>query len=376
MERPKLNIGILTSSRADYGIYLPVLNAMKKDSELTISIIAFGTHLKEEFGYTLNAILDDGFEVPYQVDTMLPGDQPVDISSSFGNTSSLFARFWEDYSKQFDIVFCLGDRYEMAAAVTAGIPFGMKFAHIHAGETSEGAIDNIYRDQISLASKIHFVSLPQFKTRIENLIQKKDTAFVVGAISLENIKNTPLLSIEEFYKKWNIDLKLPTILLTMHPETVHFEMNHHYCNEIEKSVNYLSKKYQLVVSMPNSDTLGSIYRTTFEKLAKSSNSIILIENFGSQSYFTAMNHSKLLIGNTSSGILEAASFNKYVLNLGDRQKNRACGENVIHLPIKFEQIIETTEMYINRQYLKKNIYSQQNGVNTLIDQLKIELNEL
>jgi GDP/UDP-N,N'-diacetylbacillosamine 2-epimerase (hydrolysing) len=128
--------------------------------------------------------------------------------------------------------------------------------------------------------------------------------------------------------------------------------------------------------MPNSDTLGSIYRTTFEKSAKSSNSIILIENFGSQSYFTAMNHSKLLIGNSSSGILEAASFNKFVLNLGDRQKNRACGENVIHLSIKFENIIEATEMYINREYLKKNIYSQQNGVSTLIDQLKIELNEL
>ena len=376
MGRSKLNIGILTSSRADYGIYVPVLKAMKKDAEIEISIIAFGTHVKEEFGYTLNGILDDGFEVPFQLDTLLPGDKPVDISASFGHTSSLFASFWEDHSSKFDIVLCLGDRYEMAAAVTAGIPFGVKFAHIHAGETSEGAIDNIYRDQISLASEIHFVSLPQFKTRIENLTQKKNTAYVVGAVSLENIKNTPLLTVEEFYKKWNIDLKLPSILLTMHPETVHFEMNHQYCNEIEKTVNYLAKKYQLIISMPNADTLGSIYRASFEKSASSHSSVILIENFGNQSYFTAMQYSNLLIGNSSSGLLEAASFNKYVLNLGDRQKNRACGENVIHIPINFEKIIEATEIYMNKEFLKNNIYAQENGVQILIDQLKLHLNEL
>jgi len=376
MGRSKLNIGILTSSRADYGIYLPVLKAMKKDAEIELSIIAFGTHVKEKFGYTLNGILDDGFEVPFQLDTLLPGDKPVDISASFGHTSTLFAPFWEDHSSQFDIVLCLGDRYEMAAAVTAGIPFGVKFAHIHAGETSEGAIDNIYRDQISLASEIHFVSLPQFKTRIENLTQKKNTAHVVGAVSLENVKNTPLLSIEEFYKKWNIDLKLPSILLTMHPETVNFEMNHQYCSEIEKAINYLAKKYQVIISMPNADTLGSIYRTAFEKSASAHSSVILIENFGNQSYFTAMQYCNLLIGNSSSGLLEAASFNKYVLNLGDRQKNRACGENVIHIPINFEKIIEATEIYMNKEFLKNNIYAQDNGVQILIDQLKLHLNEL
>ncbi len=365
-----MNIGILTSSRADYGIYLPVLHRMKTDPDINPLIIAFGTHVKKEFGYTVNSILNDGFEVPFNLDTLLPGDHPKDISRSFGHTVSEFASFWEEHKNKFDIVLCLGDRYEMAAAVTSGIPFGIKFAHLHAGETSEGAIDNIYRDQISLVSMLHFIALPEFKSRIESLVRRKDSAIVVGALSLENIKSTPLLSTQEFYEKWNIDLTEPSILVTVHPETVEYELNYKYSAEIEKCLQHLSTQFQLILSMPNSDTLGSVYRTMFEQIAAKHDSIKLVENFGSQSYFSAMEHCKLIIGNTSSGILEAASFNKYVINIGNRQKNRICGDNVIHVPFHFEELINAVENYINKEFTSGNIYSKKDGVDTLIQTLK------
>ena len=188
-----MNIGVLTSSRADYGIYLPLLKAIKSDSFFNLKIIVFGTHLKDSFGYTLNQILHDGFEVNYTIDNLLKGDNPVDISLSYANTVKLFGEFWGKHDHEFDTVLCLGDRFEMAAAVNSGIPFNIGFGHLHAGETSEGAIDNIYRDQITMASKYHFVALNKFVSRVAQIVKRKDLITVTGAIGLENLKSIQLL---------------------------------------------------------------------------------------------------------------------------------------------------------------------------------------
>ena len=370
MGKPRLNIGILTSSRADYGIYQPLLHALSKDPIFKMDIIAFGSHLKKAFGYTVNQIKADGFEVKYQIDNLIQGDSALDISKSYGNTINLFAEFWNKSHTNFDFVVCLGDRFEMAAAVNAGIPFNVPFAHLHAGETSEGAIDNIYRDQISLASKIHFIALAEFKDRVEKLIHKKATTTLTGAISLENIKSLPLLNLLEFKSRWNIDLSIPSILITVHPETIDYERNHKYSIELEKVITHLSGAHQLVITMPNADTMGSVYRKVYQKLDKKSKNICLVENLGSQSYYSAMKMCKIILGNSSSGIIEAASFKKYVINVGDRQKNRTCSDNVIHSSFKFEDIIKKTMKYIDKEYDGSNIYSKSNGVSAIIKTLK------
>src|SRR5689334_2535645 len=133
-----MRIGILTSSRADYGIYRPLLKALKRDHLFKLSIIAFGTHLLPQFGNTVDQIIADGFEVTHTINSMLPGDSPATIAGAAALTATKFADFWNDHGKDFDLVFCLGDRYEMFAAVTAAIPFGIKFAHLHGGETTLG----------------------------------------------------------------------------------------------------------------------------------------------------------------------------------------------------------------------------------------------
>ena len=370
MEKHQLNIGVLTSSRADYGIYLPLLKVLKKESFCKLEIIAFGTHLKEKFGRTVDHIISDGFDVKYSIDNLISGDKALDIAKSYANTVDLFGDLWNEHGNRFDIVICLGDRFEMAAAVNAGIPFNINFAHLHAGETSEGAIDHIYRDQITLASKIHFISLPEFKTRIEEITQKKGTTTTTGAIGLENLKTISLLNHEEFMVKWGIDLTIPSILVTVHPETRDYYKNYDHVKELEKSLMELSLRYQIVITMTNADTLGNLYRSMYHKVSHLRSNICIVENLGSQSYFSAMKMTQLLIGNSSSGIIEAASFNKYVINIGNRQKNRLCSKNVIHVPFNHEDIIIATKQYIELEYDEENIYSFPEGIASIVEKLK------
>ena len=151
-----MKIAVLTSSRADYGIYLPLLNEIKKDHFFDLEIIAFGTHLSIKHGYTLDDIEKDGYDTIHKITSLIDDDSEKGIVVSYGRTVLEFSNFWEN--KYFDLVFCLGDRFEMNAAVQACIPFGIKLAHIHGGENTLGAIDNKYRHQITIASDIHFVS--------------------------------------------------------------------------------------------------------------------------------------------------------------------------------------------------------------------------
>lgn len=370
MGASKLNIAILTSSRADYGIYLPLLKALKKDATIHVEIIAFGSHCNEKFGFTVKEIEKDGFVVKHKINNLIDGDSPTDIALSYANTVKLFSTFWKNNT--YNWVLCLGDRFEMAAAVNAGIPFGVNFAHFYAGDTTLGAIDNIYRDQISLASKLFFVSLPNHVKQITQLTNSKtNPVYVIGAISLENLKDIKLLTLTAFKQKWDIDLTVPTILTTIHPETIDFESNKSFAKESIEALQTLLKKYQIVITMPNADTSGTIFREAFIQLAKeNTKSVKLIENFGTQSYFTCMKYATLLLGNTSSGIIEAATFNKFVINLGNRQKGRIAGNNVFHIPFNAKKIIETVQHINNKTYLDKNVYYYDNAITSIVEALK------
>lgn len=372
MDTPPLNIALLTSSRADYGIYLPLLKALESDHYFSLHIIAFGTHCSEHHGNTVDAIKNEGFSEIIEINNLLNGDTVKDITLSYANTVKLFADFWDEH-ENYDWVICLGDRFEMAAAVNAGIPFGVKFAHIHGGETTLGAIDNIYRHQITLTSKLHFPSLPIFKERILELIGKESesTIKITGSLSLDNLSNLELLTQEEFKTKWNIDLTIPTILITIHPETVDYKSNKIFAEESIKALTELQKSYQLVITMPNADTAGSIFRNAFQIFGESySEKVKLIENFGMLSYFTCMKYAKLLLGNTSSGIVEAASFQKHVINLGDRQKGRFAGENVIHVPFDSEKIIHSVNELKDKSYNGENPYFRGGATEIIINALK------
>lgn len=365
-----MKIGLLTSSRADYGIYLPLLKKIERDRQFSVEIIAFGTHMMHSHGYTVDQIIHDGFDVKYRIESTIAGDSEEAISTSIGLTTIKFAGFWALHKKDFDLVFCLGDRYEMFAAVIAGIPFNIKFAHLFGGETTLGAIDNVFRHAISHASKIHFCSTNWHAKKLENMLNDTSDIYNVGALGLDNLDTVQLLSIEEFKTKWGISLSKPTILVTFHPETVNNTQNNYYARELARLLK--SKlSYHIVITMPNADTSGNVIRSIFNTELKDLDHITLIENFGTQSYFTCMKYCSFLLGNTSSGIIEAASFGKMVINIGNRQEGRFSGENVINCKILAEDIeraISAIEMNVETSY--QNPYWNGGAVDKIINVLK------
>jgi len=371
-----MKIGVLTSSRADYGIYLPLLKAIMNASDMDLGVIAFGTHLSKTHGHTIDQIVHDGFPISKTIDTNPKGDSPLDIAKSYALTAQNFAEYWSEEGSTFDVVLALGDRYEMAAAVAASIPFGLKIAHIHGGETTLGAIDNIYRHSISLSSHIHLVSADPFVVRLKQLLDTSDAlVFNVGSLSLENIEQIELLDKKTFLECWGIDLSQPTILLTVHPETVDYQKNEEYGVVVGEALNTLVKEYQVVITLPNADTMGNLYRKRFVELSNTHANVFAVENFGTQSYFTCMNYAQFLLGNTSSGIIEAASFNKYVINIGDRQKGRLCGDNVIHVPFDKQLILEATQKLKGKYWKGGNLYHQAQPSRKILDILRTHLEE-
>ncbi len=367
-----VRIGVLTSSRADFGVYLPLLRAFQQDNDIIFDLIVFGTHLSQIHGYTINNILEENFRVNYRIPTVIADDTENAIATSAALTSLKFADFWANHNDNFDIVLCLGDRYEMFAAVISGVPFGVKFAHLYGGDQSLGAIDNVYRDGMTHASVMHFTSTQRNAERIKRMVNSYYSIDVVGVLSLEDIENLDLLSIEEFKHKWLIDMELPTILVTFHPETIHPENNKYHALIIYEVLKDLVSSFQLVITMPNADTAGKYYRKTYYNLKQEyEDKIHLIETFGTQSYFTCMKHSQLMIGNTSSGISESGSFNKYFLNIGERQIGREFGPNVFSCPYDKNKILEKIQEITQLgKYKGINIYHKNGAIHVILAKLK------
>jgi GDP/UDP-N,N'-diacetylbacillosamine 2-epimerase (hydrolysing) len=368
----KMKIGVLTSSRADYGIYLPLLHELKDDTFFETDVIAFGTHLLARFGHTVDTIYKDGFyvqEVPLRFEI---GDSPKEISLGMAETLREFSAYFATH--KYHLLFALGDRYEMFAAVAATAPFNIPIAHIHGGETTLGAIDNAFRHSITCFSKYHFTTTEEYRKRVWQITGYSDYVYNVGALSIDNLQQLKLLEISEFRAKYNIDLSKPTILFTFHPETMAYEKNKNHIVEIIKALRRLSK-YQIIVTMPNADTMGLMIRNELEKAAKKLPRIIIVESFGSLGYLSAMKHCSFILGNTSSGFVEAAYFSKPVINLGNRQKGRILTPNILADPITEEDIINAVRAVEKTEAkVVEPIYGTGGTAAAIIQIIKQELN--
>ena len=361
------SIAILTSSRADFGIYLPLLNLLKKDASFDLKLIVFGTHLSKLHGHTVDEIMAEGFNADYKLFAEITNNRAEDIANNYAEYTQLFSTFWASHT--FDLVLALGDRFEMAAAVLAGVPYNVKFGHLHAGETTLGAIDNIYRHCITLASSICFTSTQMYSERVHQLVEATVPVVNVGALSLDGLENLQLPSKEDLAKHFNLDFSKPLIMVVFHPETVEPSKNEIYINEVLKAVE-LMPEFAFAINMPNADTGADIIRKAildFKAKHSENKSISIIEHFGKRNYFACLKHANLLIGNSSSGIIEAASFNKYVLNMGNRQKGRAKSENTKDCAIDCNEIIIATKTLFKLEtYQGQNIYQRPGSTAELI----------
>ena len=360
-----MKIGILTSSRADFGIYHSLLRELNEDNKLITEIIVFGSHTQEHHDNTVNEIKSAFRNKILLVEGMPLNDTQFDISNGYGKLILSFSNFWN--RNKYDIVFALGDRFEMSAAIQASIPFEVNIAHIHGGETTIGSTDNIYRHQISLASKIHFTSNNDAVLRLNNILDNKNHIYNVGSLSLDNLKSLVLPEWGLILEKYKIPNN-PYVLITFHPETVGLERNIKYLKILEATLLELSDHIHLIITLANADSLGSLYRELVFKIKNiKPKKISIVYSFGKLNYFSAIKNAKFLLGNSSSGIIEAASFQKYAINVGDRQKGRTRSKNIIDVPFKKENILFESLLLINgKTYKGKNNYHKSESPKTII----------
>ena len=321
-------IGVVTTSRADYGIYNPVLKLIKADPDLRLHLYVSGMHLSPEFGFTVKEIEADGYEIEDRIETLLSSDSPEGISKSMGLALIGFSQAFAH--SDIDMLVVLGDRFEMHAAALAALPFKIPVAHIHGGEITRGAIDDALRHSITKLSHVHFVATKTFANRIIQLGEEPWRVTVTGAPSLDNLQLLDLLDREELLEKFGLEIKPdPFLLVTFHPVTLEYENTEWQTKELLAALENIG--LPCIFTMPNADTHGRVIRRLISEFVDSHPKSQAIENLGTQGYFSLMRLASAMIGNSSSGMVEAASFELPVVNIGTRQMGREGGKNVINV---------------------------------------------
>lgn len=343
-------IGVVTVARSDYGIYLPLLRKIEADPELRLHLIAAGMHLSPEFGLTVEAIEADGFEVSERVEMLLSSDAPEGIAKSMGLGTIGFAQVYARFRP--DILVVLGDRFEMHAAALAALPFKIPVAHIHGGELTQGAFDDALRHSITKLSHLHFVSTPEYAQRVMQLGEGPWRVVVSGALGLDNLHEIEFLTREELAERFGLVLdNTPFLLVTFHPVTLEFEQTEQQVAELLSALETCG--LPVVFTMPNADTGGRTVARMIEEFVVAHPSAQAVDNLGTQGYFSVMTLAAAMVGNSSSGIIEAPSFELPVVNIGSRQQGRVEAANVIDVNCARTSIQEGIAKAIQPQFRAK-----------------------
>ena len=322
----KNRIAVITGTRAEYGLLLPVIEGLQNSENFDLQLIVTGMHLSHIFGLTYQEIENDGFSIDGKVDMLGESDSPVDIADSVGKGILLFAK--EFNRLRPDLVVVLGDRYEIFAAATAATVMGLPIAHIHGGESTEGLIDEALRHSITKMSHLHFVSLEKYRRRIIQLGEDPTRVFLVGSLGVENIERIDLIEKSELEKELNIRFRTRNLLITFHPVTLESKQIRHQMLEVFAALEKL-RDTTLVFTMSNSDSGGREIISLIEQFALNNSNVYAFTSLGQKRYFSLINAVDAVVGNSSSGLIEVPTFKKATINIGDRQKGRIRASSVI-----------------------------------------------
>ncbi|MCX6566553.1 MAG: UDP-N-acetylglucosamine 2-epimerase [Candidatus Aminicenantes bacterium] len=364
-------IGLVTVARSDYGIYMPILRRIQADPELSLHLIVSGMHLSPEFGLTVRVIESDGFPIGERVEMLLSSDSPEGIAKSIGMGTIGFAQAFGRFRP--DILIVLGDRFEMYAAAVAALPFRIPVAHIHGGEITLGAIDDALRHSMTKLSHLHFVSNVEYARRVKQMGEEPWRVIISGAPSLDNLKSIKLLTIKEIEDNHKICLTPPPLLVTYHPVTLENEQTELQMNEFLAALT--DAALPVVFTLPNADTNSRIIFRMIREYVRTHAFSYLVENFGSQGYFSLMAHCVAMVGNSSSGLIEAPSFALPVVNVGTRQRGRVRSANVIDVNYDHAEILAGIRRAVQpgfRETLRqlKNPYGSGQASEIIIERIK------
>ena len=331
-------ICVVTGTRAEYGLLYWLLKEIEADKELELQVIVTGMHLSPEFGLTYKEI-EKEFSVNKKIEMLLSSDTSVGISKSMGLAQISFAESYDELKP--DIVIVLGDRYEIFSATSAAMIAKIPIAHIHGGETTEGAFDESIRHSITKMSHLHFTATNEYKNRVIQLGEDPSMVFNVGGMGIENIKRLKLLSKDEFEKSIEFKLNYKNILVTFHPVTLENSTAKEQFQELLDAIDELEDT-NIIFTKANSDTNGRIINQMIDEyVAKNYHKSIGFISLGQQRYLSALQYVDAVVGNSSSGLLEAPSFKIGTINIGDRQKGRIKAKSVINSEVNKTSILKS-----------------------------------
>ncbi len=354
----KRKICVITGGRAEYGLLRPLLEELRGDTCLCLQLIVTGMHLSSEFGFTYREIENDGFIINKKVDMRLKVDTSAGILKSMGFALSGFAKAYKELTP--DIIVVLGDRYEIFSAVVAAYVSRIPVAHIHGGESTEGVFDEGFRHSITKMSYLHFSSTEKYRTRIIQLGESPERVFNVGAIGLDNIKKLKLLPKSELERALKFEFKKHNLLVTFHPVTLEHNTSKEQFKNLLEVLDGL-KKTALIFTKANADTGGRIINSMIDKyVLKNRNKASAFTSMGQIRYLSTMKFVDAVVGNSSSGIIEAPSFKIGTINIGDRQKGRLKLKSVIDCqPEKMAIKTAIKKLYsLQFQGILKNVTNQ------------------
>ena len=369
------NICVITGSRSEYGLLKPLLKKISDSNDHELTLVATGMHLSEKFGYTLKEIIEDGFKIDYKVDTLINFDSPASIIESTGIGIIKFGKLFESYRP--DLIIILGDRFEIFSVAYAGHISKIPIAHIHGGEKTVGAFDDSLRHAITKMSKLHFVSTMEYAKRVIQLGENPDKVFYVGALCLDAIKSTELMNKNDLEKELNFKFGKKNILVTYHPETLSSSSSKDEFSTILAALE-LQTKINLIFTSPNADTDGRIIIDMINDFVKKNfNRSMFIPSMGSKKYYSTLQFIDGVLGNSSSGIIEAPNFKIGTINIGDRQKGRVQANSTINCKYSITSIGKAIEKLYNKNFKEilkkiKNPYELDGASSKILEIIKNE----
>ncbi len=321
-----MKICVVTGTRAEYGLLYWLMKEIEADENLELQLIVTGMHLSPEFGLTYKEIEKD-FRIDKKIEMLLSSDTSIGISKSMGLAQISFAESYEELKP--DILVVLGDRYEIFSCVSAAMIARIPIAHLHGGETTEGAFDESIRHSISKMSHLHFTATEEYKNRVIQLGEHPSRVFNVGGMGIENIKRLKLLSKNAFEKSIDFKLNKKNILVTFHPVTLENSTAKEQFQELLDVIDALEDT-NIIFTKANSDTDGRVINQMLDEyVTHNSHKSIGFTSLGQLRYLSALQFVDAVVGNSSSGLLEAPSFKIGTINIGDRQKGRIKARSVI-----------------------------------------------
>jgi GDP/UDP-N,N'-diacetylbacillosamine 2-epimerase (hydrolysing) len=365
-----MKICVVTGTRAEYGLLYWTMKAIQDNPNLELSVCVTGMHLSYEFGLTYKQIESDGFQIDGKIEMLVSSDSSVGITKSIGLGLIGFADFF-DKTKP-DWILVLGDRFEIFAAVTSAMIARIPVAHCHGGEATEGLIDEAIRHSITKMSHLHFTSTIEYRNRVIQLGEQPDSVFHVGALGIENINRLNLLNKEEFESAIDFKLSSLNFLVTFHPVTLDNASAEEQFVELVQALSVF-KEAKIIITKPNADHDGRvIIQLIDEFVSKNPTNAISFISLGQIRYLSAIRHCQVVIGNSSSGLIEVPSFEKPTVNIGDRQQGRIESKSVISCKPEKKSILEAINRALSEDFQNqlpniKNPYGEGNSSIKILD---------